>query len=65
MRVEDRVAELVIGHQRRGLAAVYDQHKFEDEKREALTKWAALLRSIVRPAPSDDRKVVMLARKGA
>jgi integrase len=65
LRVEDRVAELVIGHQRKGIVAIYDQFQFEGEKREALTKWAALLRSIVRPAPEDKRKVVKLPRRGA
>jgi integrase len=49
LRVPEPIAELVIGHARRGLARVYDQHRFEDEKREALTAWNALLKSIVDP----------------
>ena len=28
-------------------------HRFEDEKREALAKWAMLLRSIVEPPPAN------------
>jgi integrase len=62
------VAELVIAHTRPGLRKVYDLHAFEDEKREALDKWAARLRSIVEPAPPNviifenpDRKVTDLA----
>src|SRR5262249_27681216 len=53
LRVPDVVAEQVIGHQRKGIAAVYDRHGYEDEKREALEKWAAALRSIVAPARSN------------
>ncbi len=53
LRVQDHIAEQVIGHGRRGIARVYDQHKFEVEKREALDKWQALLRSIVAPPPSN------------
>jgi integrase len=53
LRVPDNIAEQVIGHGRKGIARVYDQHKFEEEKREALTKWEALLRSIVSPPPSN------------
>jgi integrase len=61
LRVQDHIAEQVIGHGRKGIARVYDQHRFEDEKREALTKWEALLRSIVAPAPAN---VVALRGKG-
>ena len=35
-RVAEPVAEMVIGHARKGLARVYDQHKYLDEMREAL-----------------------------
>ena len=38
---------MVIGHARRGLARVYDQHQYLDEMREALDAWAAKLRDIV------------------
>jgi integrase len=50
LRVPDIVAKMVIGHCRRGLARVYDQHRFVDEMREAIELWAARLRSIVVPA---------------
>ncbi len=53
LKVQDHVAEMVIGHGRKGIARIYDQHRFEDEKREALAKWAMLLRSIVEPAPAN------------
>ena len=51
LRVPDMVAELVIGHGRKGLQRVYDQHTYEAEMREALELWAARLRDIVTPPP--------------
>jgi integrase len=46
LRVPDLVAEMVIGHGRKGLQRVYDQHTYEAEMREALELWAARLRDI-------------------
>jgi integrase len=51
LRVPTEVSELVIGHTLPTLHKVYDQHHFLDERREALEKWAARLRSIVTPLP--------------
>jgi integrase len=53
LRIPDTVAEMVIGHGRKGLQRVYDQHKFIEEMREALTAWAARLRDIVEPPPAN------------
>jgi integrase len=53
LRVADTVAEMVIGHGRKGLQRVYDQHKFIDEMREALEAWNARVRAIVDPAPAN------------
>lgn len=50
LRVEDKVAEHVIGHARGGIQGVYDRHRYVAEMREALEKWNALLMSIVAPA---------------
>ena len=47
LKVSDSVAEMVIGHGKRGLARVYDQHRYVDEMREALELWAVRLRGIV------------------
>jgi integrase len=44
LNVPDTVAEMVIGHGRKGLQRVYDLHTYEPEMREALEKWAAKLR---------------------
>jgi integrase len=52
-RVQDHVAEMVIGHGRKGIARVYDQHRYIPEMREALELWAARLRSIVSPTPDN------------
>jgi integrase len=53
LRVPDMVAEMVIGHGRKGLQRVYDQHGYDDEMREALEQWAGKLRSIVEPPPAN------------
>jgi integrase len=47
LRIPDHVAEMIIGHGRKGLQRVYDHHKYADEKREALEAWNARLREIV------------------
>jgi integrase len=47
LRIPQDIAELVIGHSKRGLVRVYDRYTYLSEMREALTAWAAHLRSIV------------------
>lgn len=47
LRVRYEVAEMVIGHGKKGLARVYDQHEYRDEIREALDLWAVELMNIV------------------
>ena len=44
---------MVIGHGRKGIQRVYDQHTYEPEMREALELWAARLRDIVTPPPEN------------
>lgn len=46
LRIPDAVSEMIIGHGKKGLARVYDQHTYQDEMREALEAWAAKVRSI-------------------
>jgi hypothetical protein len=46
-RVRPDIAELVIGHTKRGIVAVYDQHGFDAERRLALEAWEARLLQIV------------------
>jgi integrase len=53
LRVVDEVAEMVIGHGRKGIQRVYDQHQYLPEIREALDRWAALLRGIAEQPSSN------------
>jgi integrase len=62
LKVQDHIAEMVIGHGRKGIARVYDRYEYAPEMREALDKWAACLRSIVAPQPAN---VVTLAKARA
>jgi integrase len=52
INIEDHIAEMVLGHGRKGLQRVYDQHRYEPQMREALERWASRLRQIVAPASS-------------
>jgi len=45
--------EAILAHVKPGLQRVYDQYEYLDEKREGLTLWAAKLREIVEPTPSN------------
>jgi integrase len=60
--VPHQVRELIIAHARPELDRVYDQWEFFDEKHEALTLWAARLRSFIAPLPEN---VVPLRRAAA
>ena len=62
LRIADEVAEMIIGHGRKGIQRVYDQHSYEVEMREALELWAARLRDIVTPPPEN---VVKLKKERA
>jgi integrase len=61
-RIPEHVAELVLGHARRGLPGVYDQHSYAAEIREALETWAARVRTLVTPGPAPDNAVGFQAR---
>ena len=49
--IPEHVAELTIGHSRKGIAATYDQHRYEKEKRTALEQWE---RRLLRIAAGDE-----------
>ena len=53
LKVDDVVAERVLNHVPRGLAKVYNQYQYLDEKREALNLWARELRKITRPSKGE------------
>jgi integrase len=46
LKIPAIVAEMVIAHRQQGIAAVYDLHRYETEKREALEAWAKHLDSV-------------------
>jgi integrase len=60
--VPDHIAELTIGHSRKGLARVYDLHRYEAEMRHALEAWAARLAAIV-AGPDAGSNVVSMGRR--
>ena len=53
LRVQHDVAEAILAHRPPGIVGTYNLHEYEDEKREALEKWAQRLASIVNPAPAE------------
>ena len=53
LRVPEVASEAVLAHVRPGIIGVYDRHGYLAEKREALEVWAAHLRSIVNPHPTN------------
>lgn len=67
-KVRPDIAELAIGHTKRGIVAVYDQHGFDDERRAAMLAWEARLLAIVDgqdPDAKDDAdNVVKLEARG-
>jgi integrase len=62
LRVPSEIAEMIIGHGKRGMERVYNQHQYLDEMREALEAWARCLRSIVNPPPANVVKMKARAR---
>lgn len=59
--VSETVAELVIGHMRQGIAAVYDLHRYDAEKRAALEAWERRLLRIAAGASATDATIVSIA----
>jgi integrase len=48
------LAEMIIGHKRTGIEAVYDVHRFDAEKRDALIRWERHLLAIVEPSDKNN-----------
>lgn len=46
-RIRPDIAELTIGHTKRGIVAVYDRHSFDTERQAAFEAWEAFLLRIV------------------
>jgi integrase len=47
--IAPNVAERVLGHTIRGVEGVYDQHRYDDEKADALVRLASLIETIINP----------------
>jgi hypothetical protein len=56
--VRPDISERVLGHAITGVEGIYDRHRYDAEKADALHKLAALVDSIVRP-----RKNVVAIRR--
>jgi integrase len=65
LQIPELVAELVIGHGKKGIGKVYDQHRYTEEMRKALMQWHTKLHSIVAPPPDAGRhaNVVQMPKK--
>ncbi|WP_245581522.1 tyrosine-type recombinase/integrase [Octadecabacter arcticus] len=46
-KIAPHIAELTIGHTKRGIVATYDQHTFDSERRDAMMAWELRLMTIV------------------
>jgi integrase len=53
LKISEEAREALLAHARPGIKGTYDHHDYLDEKREALELWAARLRSITTPAPTN------------
>jgi integrase len=57
LSVPPHIAELVIGHSIGGIVKVYDRYDYVAEKREALTRWAEHLLTVVGEQPRAENVV--------
>ena len=60
LRIPHSVAEAILAHRPAGIVGVYNLHRYESEKREALEAWARHVASLVNPQPA---KVITLPRR--
>ena len=62
--VSDIVAERVLGHKLQGIVAVYKQHSYDTEKRQALFLWEQRLKEIVGKAEPQDNVIPSFSVSG-
>jgi integrase len=62
-RVPELVAELAIGHTKKGIIGTYDVYHYANEIREALEAWERRLALIIDGKPTDDNKVTPIRRE--
>ena len=61
--VSDVIAERVLGHKLQGLLAVYNLHKYDSEKRQALTRWEVKLSEIFGHETGEGGKVIQFVNR--
>ncbi len=59
--ISDVIAERVLGHKLQGLLAVYNQHSYDAEKRQALARWEQRLSEILGHTEQQGGKVIQFA----
>ena len=59
------IRELVIGHRLKGIEADYDLWTYEDEKRDAVERWATLIERTVSPQTAAPSNVVDMPARTA
>jgi hypothetical protein len=55
------ICELILAHAQTGVIAIYDQHRYTAEKREALERWHQRLRNMIDPPPASGNVVSLRA----
>lgn len=68
LEIPPHIAERCLNHKIRGVEGVYDRHAYFDERRDALTKWSAVVLECERGKPASTGKpanVVPMKRKAA
>lgn len=53
LKIAEDAREAVLAHVRPGVGAIYNRHKYLDEKREALEKWAGKVRALTQPTQNN------------
>jgi integrase len=62
--VSDIVAERLLGHKLQGMLAVYSQHGYDEEKRQALSRWERRLKEIIGIAKTESNVVELGMHRG-
>jgi len=60
-KVRPDIAELTIGHTKRGIVVVFDQHGFEAERQDALEAWDRSVGDIITGEDTDTASVVSMS----
>jgi integrase len=60
LNVPPHICEMMLGHAQKGIIGVYDTHRYEAERREALEAWSRRIQEIMSPPTPGDHKVVRL-----